>query len=96
MTSSDSWPVSTACTPGRARAAAVSIDTIRACACGERSTAACSMPGQPQVVDVRDRSAHERRVFLPGQVRADPLGAVLDGGGHDTASAARVTASTMC
>ena len=37
--------VSTAWTPGRSRARFVSIDTRRACACGERSTAAWSMPG---------------------------------------------------
>ena len=34
-----SAPVSTASTPGMARAAAVSIERIRACACGERTTA---------------------------------------------------------
>jgi hypothetical protein len=39
-------PVITACTPSSAAAAAVSIETIRACACGLRSTAACSIPGR--------------------------------------------------
>src|SRR4029077_2268869 len=37
--------VKTAWTPGRSRARFVSIDTSRAWACGERSTAPCSMPG---------------------------------------------------
>ena len=37
-----SAPVSTASTPGIARAAAASIRSIRACACGERSTTACA------------------------------------------------------
>ena len=35
-----SWPVKIATTPGMARAAVVSIDTLRACACGERRNAA--------------------------------------------------------
>jgi hypothetical protein len=39
------WPVMTARTFGCASAALVSIDTIRACANGLRSTAPCSMPG---------------------------------------------------
>src|SRR5262245_59869945 len=37
--------VNTAVTPGRSRARLVSIETRRAWACGERSTAPCSMPG---------------------------------------------------
>src|SRR5216117_1763468 len=37
--------VRTAWTPERSRARFVSIEIRRACACGERSTAACSMPG---------------------------------------------------
>ena len=35
----------TACTPSRASAADASIEVIRACASGERTNAACSMPG---------------------------------------------------
>jgi hypothetical protein len=42
---SASSPVNTATTPGSARAALVSIDRIRAWACGLRSTAPCSIPG---------------------------------------------------
>ena len=37
--------VSTACTPGSASAAAMSIETMRACACGLRSVAPCNIPG---------------------------------------------------
>jgi hypothetical protein len=40
-----SRPVITACTPGSASAREASIETIRACACGERSVLACSIPG---------------------------------------------------
>ena len=36
--------VYTRCTPGTASAAVLSIDTMRACACGECSTFRCSMP----------------------------------------------------
>ena len=43
--SAASAPVITACTPGAASAWAVSIRTIRACACGLRSTAACKVSG---------------------------------------------------
>ena len=39
-----SAPVSTSATPGMARAAAASTETIRACACGERSATPCSAP----------------------------------------------------
>ena len=41
-----SAPVSTASTPGIARAAAVSIELMRAWACGERSTNARAWPGR--------------------------------------------------
>jgi hypothetical protein len=41
-----SSPVKTASTPGRALAASVSIETIFACASGERTIAAYSMPGR--------------------------------------------------
>ncbi len=37
--------VSTACTPGSASAAEMSMERIRACACGLRSVAPCSIPG---------------------------------------------------
>jgi hypothetical protein len=37
--------VTTALTPGNASASDVSIETMRACACGLRSTAPWSMPG---------------------------------------------------
>jgi hypothetical protein len=37
--------VITACTPGAAAAAVVSIEVMSACANGLRSTAACSIPG---------------------------------------------------
>jgi hypothetical protein len=38
-------PVSTACTPSYASAPDVSIDSMRACASGERTNAAHSIPG---------------------------------------------------
>ena len=38
-------PVTTATTPGSASAWLASIETMRACGCGLRSTLACSMPG---------------------------------------------------
>ncbi len=38
--------VMTACTPGMASAAAVSMDVTRAWGWGERSTLACSIPGR--------------------------------------------------
>jgi hypothetical protein len=41
-----SLPVMIAFTPGSASAADVSIETIRACAYGLRSTTPCSMPGR--------------------------------------------------
>jgi len=41
-----SSPVRTATTPSRSFAADVSIDVIAACASGERTTTACSMPGR--------------------------------------------------
>jgi hypothetical protein len=40
-----SRPVTTACTPGIASAALVSIDKMRACGCGERRILPCSIPG---------------------------------------------------
>ena len=41
-----SAPVNTASTPGRALAASVSIEVITACASGERTIAAKSIPGR--------------------------------------------------
>jgi len=46
VVSGKSLPVTTALTPGVRSAALVSIDTMRAWACGLRRTAPCSMPGQ--------------------------------------------------
>src|SRR5262245_16497896 len=45
-TSETSAEVQTATTPGIASAAAVSIDTMRPCACAERTTRMCSMRGK--------------------------------------------------
>ncbi len=47
--SGKSSAVTTACTPGSAAALLVSIDTMRACACGERLTLPHSMPGSASV-----------------------------------------------
>ena len=49
---------------GAAARAEVSIETMRACASGLRSTAPCSMPGQRDVVDVVALAADEARVLL--------------------------------
>src|SRR5262249_15068131 len=45
MSALASSPVTTANTPARARARLVSMRAMRACGCGLRSTAACSIPG---------------------------------------------------
>ncbi len=42
---SSSAPVTMARTPGMARAASVSMERRRACACGERNTTSCAVPG---------------------------------------------------
>ena len=44
LISAASAPVTTANTPGSARAASASMETMRACACGLRTMAAWSMP----------------------------------------------------
>ena len=55
----------TACTPGALRARpTVSIEMIFACASGERTNAAYSMPGQDDVVGVAAAPGDERRVLL--------------------------------
>ncbi len=41
-----SRPVMIACTPSRAAAAEMSIERMRACACGLRRIFACSIPGR--------------------------------------------------
>jgi hypothetical protein len=45
VVSGRSLAVITAWTPGVASAARVSIETMRACACGLRKTTPCSIPG---------------------------------------------------
>ena len=50
-----SSPVNTAITPGARARPTASIETIFACASGERTNAACSMPGSDDVVDVGGR-----------------------------------------
>src|SRR5688572_9966516 len=52
--------VRTARTPGKSRARLVSIETRRACACDERSTAACSIPGTWTSSTKRARPATNR------------------------------------
>ena len=55
-----SSPVITAATPGSASAARLSIDLMRACACGLRSTAACAMFGSAMSSMKRPRPARKR------------------------------------
>ena len=50
-----SSPVKTATTSSRASAADVSIETIFACASGERTNADPQLPGERDVVDVARR-----------------------------------------
>ena len=62
--------VITPSTPGICSASHVSIDTIRACGCGERSTAMCSMPGitmSPAYLNAPDTllGASMRRTLAP-------------------------------
>ena len=87
-----SAPVKTATTPSAAFAAAVSIDVIRACAYGLRTTAIDDGSRQVDVVDVGSASAQQRIVFLPLQRRADVS---CLGGAHAALPAAEATASTM-
>ena len=58
-------------TPGMASAAEVSIDTMRACGCGERSTAMCSMPRHHHVAGISQRARHLARRIDAAHVGAD-------------------------
>ncbi len=67
---SRSAPVSTATTPGSARAAETSTESTRAWAIGERTNAACSMPGSLmsstyRPAPVRMRGSSERLTLAP-------------------------------
>ena len=55
--------VSTATTPGAARAASVSIDVMRACACGERTNTACAWFVLRRVLDEAAEPLHQRVVL---------------------------------
>ena len=65
--------VSTACTPGIARAAAASIDRIRACACGLRTKQACSTPGSFMSSTKRRAPGEQRRIFEARDAGAEML-----------------------
>ncbi len=98
-------PVTMALTPGRASALVVSMDTMRAWACGERSTAPSNMPASVRSAPKRARpvtlstpSGRMGRVpTTSGTVVA--LGIVGDGPACDQASlisaAASMTARTI-
>src|SRR5712664_327836 len=67
-----SAPVSTAITPGAARARAASIPAMRACACGERTMAAYTWPGRltsslkhPLPVSRRESSLRKTGIPIP-------------------------------
>ena len=55
--------VSTATTPGAARAAAMSIDLMRACACGERTNTRIGLVRLRRVLDETPEPAHQRVVL---------------------------------
>ena len=63
--------VSTACTPGSASAALLSMLRISACGCGLRTNAACSTPGSAMSSTKRPRAAQQRLVLEAGDARAD-------------------------
>src|ERR1700757_2001356 len=67
---SSSAPVSAATTPGSSRAAETSTESTRACASGERTNAACSIPGSLmsstyRPAPVRMRGSSERLMLAP-------------------------------
>ena len=68
--SAKSAPVNAAITPGSSLAALTSADVIRACACGLRRNAMCSMPGSTMlsvqfVCPVTSRASSLRGRALP-------------------------------
>ena len=85
--------MTTAWTPGTARAALTSIDRIRACAYGERRSAACSIPGWRQVGDVARPSRDLVHRVGPADGSADD--AERAGGTHGALAAQARMASTI-
>src|SRR6478735_4133544 len=85
MSSASSAPLNTASTPSRGRASAQSTDLISACGCGERSTAACSMPGGLRslvnvALPVSSAGSSRRLTSRPIHVRVSTaIGCPLDG-----------------
>ena len=61
-----------AITPGSASAFDVSMRTMRACACGLRTIAACAMLGELDVVDVAALAAQEARILDAVDALAEP------------------------
>ena len=60
-----SAPVKTASTPGIAAAAVTSIETIRACACGDRRKAQIGLPGQGKIVGEAAGAGQQPRILDP-------------------------------
>ena len=90
--------MSTATTPGIATAALVSIDAMRACAIGLRTTRMCSAPGRSRSFDEAGLAGEQRRVFLAERRDAEHTGAGARDDGHrppPALSAAASTAFTM-
>ena len=88
-----SWVI-TACTPGSASAADASTRVNLALAWGLRSTAACSISGQANVVDEARAPGEQPRILaaldrLPDQPRGH-------GSSPRSTAAARRTAPTIC
>ena len=71
LSAARSSPVSTASTPGFAFAAAVSIERMVACACGERRKVGIGLPRAGEVVDVMPAAGDEALVFLAAHRGAD-------------------------
>ena len=69
MTFASSGPVTTAITPSDVFAAAVSMLTMRACACGERTKATCAMRGSTTSLTYCPRPSVSRVRFGRGTER---------------------------
>ena len=91
--SARSAPVSTQTTPGIFSAAEVSIETMRPCATGLRSTLPCSIRGTTQVADELRLPAGLLARVAARHRAADLRAGLGDGRRHLAASSA--TASTM-
>ncbi len=93
-TSAMSAAVHTANTPGSARAAAVSIDTMRPWACAERTMRMCNLMRKIDVAGKGAAPGDQRRILQPRHRLADPGSSASRVHAAARSSARRVTAST--